>query len=197
MVSSLVYFGGKPSADRSMTGSQFSAQVSTNNVGPLKETEPAHSYRKSLMMTNGWSFSRSFHQDFRVHSVTGSPHDGSVHSNKIASTLLGGRLHTSKGLLGKPNPKVGTFLKGHDHCTDVQVIPLSYRGVRPPISSNRKKVHFQENRAMEGLADIFGHLTGQDSRNKLTAMEDPDQETSTPSQQQVNAQQFTVNDIAE
>lgn len=195
MQNTLIYFGGKPNADKSGVLSQLSLSAM-----PTKAVthESDHSgMKKEFRMTNGWTSNRSIYQEFRFHRASGSVHDKPLATNKIGSSLLGGRLHASKDLLVKTNSKFLIHPAGHQHCISVQTVPYTDR---PKLSSPRKdfkKSFLQEDRISDGLHDIFDRLTGQNFRSKMKTVpnEDSNKKGSTPPR--VSARRIATNEDEE
>lgn len=169
MQNSLIFFGGKNHSDSSLVLSQFTLPTTGLKEGVKKEIEHS-SGKKSFRMTNGWTSSRSLHQEYKFHRASGSLQDKPIENNKIGSSLLGGKLHINRDLLSKPNPKTQLSLSGHKNCITVQTLPLTDRPKQSPPIKDYKKSLIQEDRVSEGLTDIFDKLTGQNFRRKMNTV---------------------------
>lgn len=163
MQNTLVFFGGKPNTDGSMVFSQASVHKSANKES--FQTDPNSTAKKAFRMTNsnGWNSSRSVQQEYRFHRASGSIQDKPLATNKIGSSLLGGKVHTSRDILAKPKGSPKLNLVGHHHCLSVQTLPHTDR----TNESSLKRSVVQVDRVSDGLNDIFDRLTGQDFRKKM------------------------------
>lgn len=196
MQNSLIYFGGRANTDRSTAFSQASLPNGFAFPAPNKELEFASSAKKSFRMTNGkagWNSSRSVQPEFRFHRASGSIQDKPLATNKIGSSLLGNRLHASKDLLAKPKPTLQICFSGHKVCTSVQLLPLTDRGRGSPnLKETNKRSFFQEDRAKDGLTDIFDRLTGQDFRNKMRSIQTEETEKKSITPPRVSARRIQI-----